>query len=92
MSESTDPTAAPRDAGAAVSAPARVRQLEAELLGCEDELLAKDARIEELRTQLEQADMLLDECAEARRKLQKRVDELEDEFLPPCAVSEPSPG
>jgi chromosome segregation ATPase len=70
------------------SAHRRVSELEAELRECEDELLLKEGEIDDLRIQLELADLILDECGAARRKLQQRVDELEDEFVPPCAVVE----
>ena len=71
---------------ALAAAQRRVCQLEADLLECEDEILVKDDRIMSLEMQLEHADMLLDECAAERRKLQQRVDELEDEYVPPCPV------
>ncbi|QEL17865.1 hypothetical protein [Limnoglobus roseus] len=75
-----------------VAAHRRVAELEAELRECEDELLLRDDRIEDLRTQLEQADLLLREGEEARLALQRRVDALEDEFVPPCPVVVKSPG
>ena len=71
---------------ALAAAQRRVCQLEADLLECEDEILVKDDRIMSLEMQLEHADVLLDECAAERRKLQQRVDELEDEYVPPCPV------
>lgn len=65
-----------------VAARRRVAELEAELREGEDELLLQDDRIEDLRTQLEQADLLLKEGGEARLALQQRVDELEDSMTP----------
>ncbi len=80
----------------------RIRQLEDQLGEAEQELKAaseiideQDFNIECLRLQLEAADLMLDEAAEARRRLEKRIADLEDaksdKLDDPCPVIVPVP-
>jgi hypothetical protein len=71
----------------------RIRLLEERLCEAEQELKAaseiigeQDFNIECLRLQLEAADLMLDEAVEARRKLERRIADLDDEHADPCAV------
>ena len=72
----------------------RIRQLEEQLVEAEQELEAatdiineQQVKIECLRTQLEEADLKIDEAAAARRKLEQRIADLEDEQADePCPV------
>lgn len=76
----------------------RICELEHALCDCEQELTAaneiieaQDWRIEELKLELEGAGMMLDEGEEARRKLERRLDEAEDaqaEGTPICSLDE----
>jgi septal ring factor EnvC (AmiA/AmiB activator) len=80
------------------AAQAGIRQLEDRLCETEQELKAandiideQDFDIECLRLQLETADQMLDEAAAARRKLERRIADLEDEHDDPCPVIVPVP-
>ncbi len=76
----------------------RIRELEGGLCDCEQELTAaneiieeQDWRIEELKLELEGADMMLEEGAEARRKLERRwaeAEEAEAAGTPICSLDE----
>jgi uncharacterized coiled-coil protein SlyX len=82
------------------AAQARIRQLEDRLCEAEQELKAandiideQDFNIECLRLQLEAADLMLDEAAAARRKLERQIADLEDaEPDEPCSLVIPVPG
>ena len=75
----------------------RIEELEDKCCEAEQELKAASEIIEEqgfniecLRLQLETADTMLDEGAEARRRLERRIDELEDVLADePCPVLVP---
>ena len=80
----------------------RIRQLEGKLCEAEQELKAasniineQEVEVECLRIQLEAADLMLDEAAAARRRLEKRIADLEDaksdELDNPCPVIVPVP-
>jgi uncharacterized coiled-coil protein SlyX len=81
------------------AAQARIRQLEDELAEAEQELKAADdiiaqqeVTIECQRVQLEAADLTIDEAAGARRKLERRIADLEDALaIEPCPVIVPVP-
>ena len=80
------------------AAQARIRHLEDQLCEAEQELEAawdiiaeQEVCIECLRLQLEAADQMLDEASEARRKLERRIADLEDEDDDPCPVIVPVP-
>ncbi len=81
------------------TAQARIRQLEDELAEAEQELKAADdiiceqeITIECQRVQLEAADLTIDEAAAARRKLERRIADLEDALATePCPVVAPVP-
>jgi septal ring factor EnvC (AmiA/AmiB activator) len=80
------------------AAQARIRQLEEQLCEAEQELAAASDIIDEqgvaiecLRLQLEAAELTIDEAAEARRRLERRVADLEDENADPCPVIAPMP-
>ncbi len=84
------------------AAQGRIRQLEDQLCEAEQELKAaseiideQDFNIECLRLQLEAADLAIDEAAEARRRLERRIADLEDaeadELDDPCPVIVPVP-
>jgi uncharacterized coiled-coil protein SlyX len=82
--------------GDLAAAQGRIRQLEDRLCEAEQELKAaseiieeQDFNIECLRLQLEAADLMLDEAAEARRKLERRIADLEGEDADPCPVIVP---
>ena len=72
----------------------RIRQLEEQLVEAEQELEAatdiineQQVKIECLRTQLEAADLKIDEATATRRKLEQRIADLEDEVEDePCHV------
>lgn len=76
----------------------RIRELEEALCDSEQELKAAneiieelDWKIEELKLELEGADMMLNEGEEARRKLERRLDEAEDAQAagtPICSLDE----
>lgn len=80
------------------SAQDRIRQLEDKLCEAEQELKAateiieeQDWKIEELKVQLDGADMWLEEGAEARRKLERRLAEAEQAQAagtPICSLDE----
>jgi uncharacterized coiled-coil protein SlyX len=80
-----------------VAAQARIRQLEDELAEAEQELKAADdiiceqeVTIECQRVQLEFADLTIDEAAATRRKLERRIADLEDALVvEPCPVLAP---
>jgi len=78
------------------AAQARIHRLEDQLADAEQELKAasdiiaeQEVTIECQRLQLEAADLSLDEAAEARRKLERRIADLEDEHDDPCPVIVP---
>jgi len=84
------------------AAKVRIRQLEDKLCEAEQELKAaseiidqQDFNIECLRLQLETADLMIDEAAEARRRLERRIADLEnaesDDLNDPCPVIVPVP-
>jgi hypothetical protein len=82
--------------GDLAAAHARIRHLEEKLCEAEQELKAadeiigeQDFNIECLRVQLETADLMLDEAAAARRRLERRIADLEDELDAPCPVIVP---
>jgi hypothetical protein len=84
--------------GDPAAAQARIRQLEDQLCEAQRELKAASEIIEEqdfdiecLRLQLQAADLMLDEAAEARRLLERRIADLEDEHDDPCPVIVPVP-
>lgn len=93
----------PEDPGCPASdlaaAQARIRQLEDELADAEQELRAasdiiaeQEVTIECQRLQLEAADLTVDEAAATRRKLERRVADLEDALAnEPCPVIVPVP-
>src|SRR3954452_2534263 len=80
----------------------RIRELEEALCDSEQELKAakeiieeQDWRIEELKLELEGADMMLEDGAEARRKLERHLAEAEDaqaEGRPICSLDEMDAG
>ena len=80
----------------------RICELEAALCDCGQELTAaneiieeQDWRIEELKLELEGAGMMLNEKEEARRKLERRLDEAEDAQAtgtPICSLDERDAG
>lgn len=82
-----------------VAAQDRIRHLEDQLCEAEQELEAaediiseQDINIECLRLQLEAADLTMDEAAVARRKLERRIAELEEAVSgDPCPVIVPVP-
>jgi hypothetical protein len=86
-------------AGDLAAAQARILQLEDELADAEQELKAADdiiceqeSTIECQRVQLEAADLTIDEAAATRRKLERRVADLEDALATePCPVIAPAP-
>jgi hypothetical protein len=75
-------------------AQARIRELEEKLFEAEQELEAatdiindQQVNFECQRTQLEAADLKIDEAAATRRKLEERIDDLENELADePCQV------
>jgi uncharacterized coiled-coil protein SlyX len=80
------------------AAQARIRQLEDRLCEAQQELKAasdiideQEMNIECLRLQLEAADLMIDEAAEAHRRLERRLADLEDEDADPCPVIVPLP-
>lgn len=81
------------------AAEARIHRLEDQLAEAEQELKAasdiiaeQEVTIECQRLQLEAADLSLDEAAEARRKLERRIADLEDALADePCPVIAPAP-
>lgn len=85
-------------AGDLAAAQARIRQLEDELADAEQELKAADDiiceqefTIECQRVQLEAADLTIDKAAATRRKLERRVADLEDALADePCPVITPA--
>jgi TolA-binding protein len=97
MNTDPDRPGCPEDSPTA--AQARIQQLEDQLCEAEQELKAasdisdeQDFKIECLRLQLETADMMLDEGAEARRKLERRIAELEEAVSDePCPMIAPVP-
>lgn len=89
----TEPAQPESPKGDLAAAQVRIRQLEDELCEARQELQAASSIIEEqdfniecLRLQLEAADLMLDEAAEARRKLERRIADLEGEHDAPCPV------
>lgn len=90
------PSACPE--GNLAAAQDRIRQLEDKLCEAEQELKAaneiieeQDWKIEELKVQLDGADMLLEDAAEARRKLERRLAEAEQAQAagtPICSLDE----
>ena len=93
------PTQAGGHSSDLADAQARIRQLEDELAEAEQELKAADdiiceqeITIECQRVQLEAADLSLDEAAEARRKLERRIADLEDALVDEsCTFIAPAP-
>jgi len=85
--------------GDLAAAQERIRQLEEQLCEAEQELAASSEIIDEqgiaiecLRLQLEVADLTIDEATEARRKLERRIADLEDaDPDEPCPVVAPVP-
>lgn len=80
------------------AAQARIRQLEDRLCEAGQELRAASDIIDEqgieiecLRLQLEAANLVIDEGVEARRRLERRIADLEDEDAAPCPVIVPVP-
>lgn len=81
------------------AAQARIRRLEDQLAETEQELKAAsdiiadlEIQVECLRIQLEAADLTIDEAAATRRKLERRVADLEDALATePCPVVAPVP-
>lgn len=83
------------------TAHARIRQLEDELADAEQELKAasdiiaeQEVTIECQRLQLEAADLTVDEAAATRRKLERRIADLEDALATescPAIVPVPAP-
>ncbi len=84
--------------GNLAAAQERIRELEDALCDCEQELIAaneiieeQDWKIEELKVQLDGADMMLEDAAEARRKLERRLAEAEQAQAagtPICSLDE----
>ena len=96
MKTERDRPECPEDSLAA--AQGRIRQLEDELCDAEQELQSasdiiheQDINIECLRLQLEAADLAIDEAVETRRRLERRIADLEDEHDAPCPVIVPVP-
>ena len=98
----TEPIRPGRPKADLAAAQDRIRQLEDKLCEAEQELKAaseiideQDFNIECLRLQLEAADLAIDEAAEARRRLERRIADLEDaesdELDDPCPVIVPVP-
>ena len=93
------PTQAGGHNGDLAAAQARIHRLEDQLAEAEQELKAasdiiaeQEVTIECQRLQLEAADLSLDEAAEARRKLERRIADLEDALADePCPVIVPVP-
>lgn len=84
--------------GELAAAQGRIRELEGRLCEAEQELEAatdiineQEIDIECLRLQLEAADLTIDEAAEARQRLERRIADLEDEDADPCPVIVPVP-
>lgn len=93
------PTQAGGHNGDLAAAQARIRQLEDQLAEAEQELKAADdiiadleIQVECLRIQLEVADITIDEATATRRKLERRIADLEDALVDePCPVIAPVP-
>lgn len=95
-----EPVQPGRPEGDLTAAQGRIRELEEQLCEADQELKAaseiideQDFNIECLRLQLATADLMLDEAAAARRKLERRIADLEDSEQDddPCPVIVPVP-